>query len=746
MNYKEFLKNKEIEIINTGIVKEVDLGAHLFDYQKDIVRWALKKGRAAIFSGCGTGKTAMQIEWANHVSNHTGGNILILAPLAVNLQTVAEGEKFGIKINHARDQSQIQPGVNITNYEMLHHFDPTLFAGVVLDESSILKSYTSKTRDLIIESFQRTQFKLACTATPSPNDFMELGNHSEFLGVMTRVEMLATFFVHDGGETSKWRLKGHAEKDFWAWICKWAVTIDKPSDLGYSDDGFILPALTTHEHIVDSKAADGALFAFQANTLQERQQARKSSIDDRVQMCADIVNATNEPFLIWCNLNEEADKITAAIPGAVNVQGSDSSEKKERNLMAFTNGEIRVLVSKPSIAGFGMNWQHCAKMAFVGLSDSFEQYYQAVRRCWRFGQTKPVDVFVITSEAEGAVVKNIKDKEEKAEKMSRKIIENMKDEMNKELHGTVNEKDEYKTGVVKGDKFTLYQGDCVDQIRNIPDNSIGYSIFSPPFSSLYTYSNSTRDMGNSKSDGEFMTHFKFLVDELFRVLQDGRLISFHCMNLPTSKQNHGYIGIRDFRGELIKMFQDAGFIYHSEVVIWKDPVIAMQRTKALGLLYKQLKKDSAMSRQGIPDYLVTMRKPGENQNPVSHTPDDFAVDLWQQYASPVWMDINPSDTLQYRSAREHNDERHICPLQLEVIRRGLKLWSKPGDTVLTPFAGIGSELVMSLDEGRKAVGIELKQSYYNQAVKNCQNAEKSSGKTISIFDLLGDLEEEYAHA
>ena len=739
MSYKDFLKTKEYRLIPTGM-EPGDINPMLFEYQQDIVKWALKKGRAAIFSGCGTGKTAMQLEWARHVVNHTGGNVLILAPLAVNLQTVAEGDHFGVSVNHARKQADIQPGVNITNYEMLQHFDPAQFSGIVLDESSILKAYDSKTRDLIITTFRDTPFKLACTATPSPNDFMELGNHSEFLGVMSRVEMLATFFVHDGGETSKWRLKGHAQSEFWKWICQWGVMIQMPSDLGYSDDGFVLPELSTHQHFVDSKASDGALFAFEARTLQERQQARKASTYDRVAKCAEIVNNSEGPFLVWCNLNDEAAKLTEAIPGAVNVQGSDSPEKKEKNLMAFTNGEIRVLVSKPSIAGFGMNWQHCNQMAFVGLSDSFEQYYQAVRRCWRFGQEKPVSVHVITSEAEGSVVKNIEDKERKSEEMSRNIIENMRDQMQLKLTGTVNQKDEYKTNVVTGDNFTLYLGDCVEQIANIKSDSVGYSIFSPPFSSLYTYSNSARDMGNCRADDEFYEHFKYLVSELYRALMPGRLLSFHCMNLPTSKQNNGYIGIRDFRGDLIRMFQDAGFIYHSEVVIWKDPVIAMQRTKALGLLYKQLKKDSAMSRQGIPDYLVTMRKPGVNPDPVSHDPEELPVDLWQQYASPVWMDINPSDTLQYRSAREHNDERHICPLQLEVIRRALKLWTKPGDLVLTPFAGIGSELVMSLETDRKAVGIELKQSYYNQAVRNCQNTEQNKGKQVSIFDLLEDLE------
>lgn len=280
---------------------------------------------------------------------------------------------------------------------------------------------------------------------------------------------------------------------------------------------------------------------------------------------------------------------------------------------------------------------------------------------------------------------------------------------------------------VISDDFAMYHGDAVEVVKGIPDASIHYSVFSPPFASLYTYSNSDRDMGNVRSHAEFYAHFRFLVTDLLRVTMPGRLLSFHVMNLPTSKSRDGFIGISDFRGDLIRVFVEAGWIFHSEVCIWKDPVTAMQRTKALGLLHKQLKKDSCMSRQGIPDFLVTMRKPGENPERVEHTNETFPVTLWQRYASPVWMDIDPSDTLQYRSAREHDDERHICPLQLEVIRRGMKLWTNPGDRVLSPFGGIGSEGFVALEQGRKYVGVELKRSYYEQACRNLAAAKKQRG-------------------
>ena len=273
------------------------------------------------------------------------------------------------------------------------------------------------------------------------------------------------------------------------------------------------------------------------------------------------------------------------------------------------------------------------------------------------------------------------------------------------------------------DKYALYNGDSCEVLTEMPENSVHYIIYSPPFASLYTYSNSDRDLGNCRTRSEFFEQFEYIVKELYRVLMPGRLMSVHCMNLPTSKSRDGFIGIDDFRGDLIRLFQECGFIYHSEVCIWKDPVIAMQRTKALGLLHKQIKKDSAMSRQGIPDYLVTMRKPGENPEPVTHTNESFPVSIWQKYASPIWTDINPSDTLQYKSARDNKDEKHICPLQLKVIERGINLWTNPNDIVLTPFLGIGSECYKALEMGRRAIGIELKESYYQQAVKNCESIE-----------------------
>lgn len=728
LEYASFLASKNHVAQAAGFDCD-EFNACLFGWQCAVVKWAVKRGRAAIFADCGLGKTLMQLEWARQVHEHTDGHVLILAPLAVGRQTQEEGARFGIEAEYRRDGNPSECGITITNYEMLEHFDPDEFIGVVLDESSILKNYTGKTRAMITNAFIQTPYKLACTATPAPNDHMELGTHSEFLSIMRREEMLATFFCHDGGETQSWRLKGHAVTHFWKWMASWAVCIRTPKDIGFECDGYDLPELRIQmEEVESGKPLSGRMFVEEALELGDRLKARRETVGVRAARVAEIVAASkpDEQWLVWCNLNDESATIAKLIPGAVEVSGSDSIDHKEKSMKGFSDGSIRVMVSKPSICGFGMNWQNCHKMAFVGLSDSYEQFYQAVRRCWRFGQKSPVDVHVVTADLEGAVVDNIKKKEAAAMEMQESMVRYVA-EFTDLKDSSEQPKEPYVRATKSGDNWTMHRGDCVEVVSEMESDSIGFSVFSPPFASLYTYSNSDRDMGNCRTHSEFFEHFTFLAGQLLRVTKPGRLCSFHCMNLPTSKSRDGFIGISDFRGDLIRIFQNAGWIYHSEVCIWKDPVTAMQRTKALGLLHKQLKKDSCMSRQGIADYVVTMRKPGDNPDRVTNTNESFPVQLWQQYASPVWMDINPSDTLQYRSAREHDDERHICPLQLEVIRRCIKLWTKPGDLVLSPFAGIGSEGFVSIEQGRKFVGVELKESYFGQACKNLENARPDVG-------------------
>ena len=445
-DYTAFLAKKAITDPMTGLANVQELPACLFPHQRDIVTWALRRGRAALFAGTGLGKSLMELAWAQAIHNETGKDILHLAPLAVSSQMAREADKFGIPARVVASQSDCGPGTNITNYQKLDHFDLSRFGGVILDESSILKNTDGHYRTKLIEACQSIPFRLAATATPAPNDFMELGNHAEFLGIMKYTDMLATFFVHDGGDTQKWRLKGHAENEFWKWMASWSVMLRKPSDLGYPNDGYDLPPLRFVQHTVASdyapNADTGFLFPMQAETLQERIAARRSTVAERVQLAASIT-PTDRPFVWWCNLNAESEMLAKAIPGAVETKGSDPDDVKERKLRDFSEGRTRVLVTKAGVAGFGMNWQHCADTGFVGLNDSFEQFYQAVRRFWRFGQSQPVTAHIIASELEGATVANIKRKEADAERMAAAMVMHMADLSSDAVRGSVRDVPDY---------------------------------------------------------------------------------------------------------------------------------------------------------------------------------------------------------------------------------------------------------------------------------------------------------------
>lgn len=430
--YSEFLKSKRFVLESSGFdIDKNQLNPMLYDFQKDIVRWALKKGKACIFADCGLGKTPMQLSWAYQVHKHTGGMVLVLAPLAVAEQTKREANKFGYTARVVERQDDCGEGINITNYEKMDRFTANAFSGVVLDESSILKSYSGKVRTAIIQNFHNVPYKLACTATPAPNDYMELGNHAEFCGVMTRAEMLSMFFVHDGGQTSKWRLKGHAEDVFWQWLATFSVFVDNPMNIGYDVSGYNLPKLNIREIVVDGEKP-----VTESLTLSERRQARKDSLYLRCRQAADLVNASEEQWLVWCDLNDESSELHNLIVGSEEVKGSDNPEHKSGSMLGFSDGRIKALVTKPSIAGFGMNWQNCHNMIFTGLSDSYEQYYQAVRRCWRFGQRDEVNVYIIISAKEGCVKENIERKQEDFLKMQREMTELTKEITKKELRST----------------------------------------------------------------------------------------------------------------------------------------------------------------------------------------------------------------------------------------------------------------------------------------------------------------------
>jgi DNA modification methylase len=716
--YDQFITEKTKRSESFGF-DPLSITAPLFDWQRHVVEWAVKKGRAALFEDCGLGKTAQQLEWASQVCRKTGGSVLILTPLAVAHQTADEARKFGIIATVVESNDDIKgPGIWITNYEKLEKFDCDQFVGVVLDESSILKNFTGKMRKMLTQTFQATPYRLCCTATPSPNDYTEFGQHADFLGICSPAQMLATFFINDTFNTGDWRLKKHAEKEFWAWVASWAACVSKPSDLGFSDEGYLLPALNLQTITVEvdhaAGASDGELFRHASLSATTIHKEMRLTSPARVAKIAEMVNASDESWIVWCNTNDESEQLARAIPDAVEVKGSDTSKQKEERIDAFTNGTARVIVTKAGIAGYGLNWQHCRNVAFVGLSYSFEDFYQALRRSYRFGQTKEVNAFIIQASTEDAIMRTIQRKIEQHKEMQNRM------KLAAEAFQTQQKQLTMKTDIntAHGESWTLHHGDCVRVAKQIEDESIDFCVFSPPFADLFTYSDDLQDMGNCSDMSEFTKHFEILIEEIARVMVPGREVAVHCVDLLSTKWKHGKIEFQDFSGEIIRAFWRHGFLFHSRITIWKSPVTEMQRTKAHGLLYKTLTADSTDSRVGCPDYLLVFRKPGENPRPVTKDKSKYPVDWWQEVASPVWMTVDQGRVLNKDGARDHCDEKHICPLQLDVIERAIELWSNEGDLVYSPFTGIGSEGVGALSLNRRFIGSELKESYFKQA---CQN-------------------------
>jgi DNA modification methylase len=732
LDYKTFLAEKALTVKSAGFTVDTnDINQTLFPFQRDLVRWSLRKGRSALFADTGLGKTFMQLEWARLAANRT----LILAPLAVARQTVLEGAKLGLTVTYARSQSQAAPdGITITNYEMLSHFDPDYFGAIVLDESSILKSFEGKTRTVLIKAFEQTPMRLCCTATPAPNDISEIANHAEFLGVMKREEMLAAFFVHDD---DGWRLKGHARRGpFFQWLASWAMSIRKPSNLGYSDEGYILPGLDITPVLVQSNYVPaGKLFHDKLQGVTERAEVRRATLAERVKKAAELINSEpGKQWLVWCGLNDEGREIAKLLSGAVLIEGSNTPDEKADALTRFAAGETKIVITKVSIAGFGLNFQRCSRMVFVGLGDSYEDYYQAIRRCYRFGQIEKVQVHIVLSDIEETIYQNVIRKEKEAAVMADELVNQVASFEKNELGKSgADSKLVYSTKEVTGQGWKLMLGDSSERLKELADNSIDLSVFSPPFGSLYTYSASERDLGNCKNGTEFWQHFSFISQELLRVIKPGRNICVHVAQIPTQKAKDGVIGLSDFRGETIRHFTESGFIYHGEVCIDKDPQAQAIRTKSKALLFTQFHKDSSWSRPALADYILLFRKPGDNQIPIH---PDVTNNEWIEFARPIWYGIKEGDTLNVVEARSADDERHICPLQLGTIERCIRLWSNPGETVLTPFLGIGSEVYQAVKFGRKGVGVELNPTYFKVAVKNVREAERLSQQE-DLFSISG---------
>lgn len=727
MEYTDFLETKKKSFIDSGFeVKNEELNSNLFDFQKYAVATSLRKGKFALFFDCGLGKTLMQLSWSEAVYNHTGKKVLVLAPLAVVEQTKDEALKFDISLD----------SFDITNYDQLKNIENVnQYSGVVLDESSILKGRDGKLSSLIIETFKNTPYKLACTATPSPNDHMELGQHSEFLGAMSYLEMLAMYFVHDGGETSKWRLRKHAKDPFWKYVCTWSMACDKPDTLGYCHNGYDLPEIEFIEHIIPVENNTQTLFGDVAVSATDLHKDLNRSFDKRIEKTIELVNSNDNQWIVWGLKNNETDTLEKLLNDSINVQGSDKPEFKAKHLNGFAKKEFKTLITKTSIASFGMNYQQCNQMVFMSYDFKFEAFYQAVRRCYRFGQKNKVYVHILIPESQTNVRKSILEKQQRHFEM----IQEMSKYSSEADYKTSKSKFKIMNKEVKTPDYHLLNGDCVQEIKKIEDNKADLVVFSPPFAELYVYSDKEEDMGNVSDYKQFEEHFKYLIPELKRTLKPGRICAVHCMDLPIQKGKEGYIGLRDFSGMLVDWFKENGFIYHSRTTIWKNPVTEMQRTKALGLLHKTIKKDSSMTRVGIPDYILFFRNDGDNLTPITHQDKDqdksdyLPVDLWQKYASPVWYDIDYSRTLQYRSGRDGNDEKHICPLQLDTIERIIHLYSNEGETVLSPFGGIGSEGFQALKMNRKSISIELKESYFYLNAKNHRDCIEERDSTLTLF-------------
>jgi DNA modification methylase len=743
MELNKFLEKKKLKAQFYGKTASPDQCHPLLkDFQRDVVAWAVRKGRAALFLDTGLGKTYCQLEWARLIDEKT----LIIAPLSVARQTVKMARDIGVTVKYVRSQAECDERICITNYEMIDELDAGKFGAVVLDESSILKSLDGKTKAKLLSMFDETPYRLACTATPAPNDQTEIGNHAEFLGICRMNEMLAMFFIHAnkvkeidagngkilkkkqaGAKGQEWRIRNYARDKFYEWMSSWSISLRKPSDLGYDDNGYILPPLKIMPVFVDvDYTPDDQLFFTGLSGIQDRHKVRTVTLPERVKVAADLVNDSDEQWLVWCGLNEEGDALQAAMPGAAQVKGSDSIEHKISEIENFQDGAARVLITKPKIAGFGMNFQNAHNMVFVGLSDSWEAYYQCIRREWRFGQAHPVNVYIVLSEAEREIYANVMQKEAIANRMSEELIARLKKYEKEEIMDTKAEINDYREDTVAGRDFTAMLGDSCQRLGEIDENSIDLSVYSPPFADLYTYSASELDLGNSKNWDEFFEHYAFIIRELLRVTKPGRMTCVHVSDIAAMAMKDGFIGLRDFPGAVVAAYMEEGWMFFGRAIVTKNPQAQAIRTKAHGLLFATLRKDSSDSRPAILDQILIFKKPGDNEVPILPVENgEIDNERWIDWAGGIWTGISESDTLQYTTARAVDDEKHICPLQLGTIERCIKLYSNPGETILTPFMGIGSEAYQALRFNRKAIGIELKESYFNIAVNNLKNAEST---------------------
>jgi DNA modification methylase len=753
-DYEDFLVSKNKRIISIGKeINKSDINNILFDYQKDVVLWACKKGRCAIFLDTGLGKTFILLEYARLMNEKT----LIISPLSVARQTVNEAKKINIELKYVRNQIEVNDNLLfITNYEMIDCFDFSVFNLVILDESSIIKSISGVYKKKLIEKCKNIKYKMACTATPAPNDNVEIGNHAEFLDICTYQEMLSMFFINANKEHTyelsngkmmiekgsnkggqEWRLKHHAENKFYEWLSSWAICFTEPQDLNYKYE-YRLPKLNIIKHIIDidyNVGDNDTLFFDGLKGLDDRILFKRKNIKEKIDKLKDVINPEKQ-YIIWCTLQDESKEIRKNI-NCIEVKGDDSPDYKIKTFEEFQDKKFNILLTKGKIAGFGLNFQNAHNMIFFGLNDSWEMFYQCIRRMWRFGQFDDVNVHIILTNFEIEILENIMRKDLQAKRLKQGLIAHIKRFEEGELRMIeIKNNDDYKSEKIEGKNFTAIHGDSCVELQKIEDNFIDLSVYSPPFVDLFVYSDSLRDLGNCTNAEIFYNQYRFIISELLRITKDGRLSCVHCMDIPAMMQKDGYIGLKDFPGDLIRLHIDAGWNYYGRCFIQKNPQAQSIRIHSKALSFKQLHKDSSDLRPALIDQILIFKKPGENKKPVNAvTNGDLDNEKWINWANGIWTDINETNTLQYYSARAESDEKHICPLQLETIERCIKLYSNPDEIVLTPFMGIGSEVFQALKFGRKGYGIELKESYFNTAIKNLKSLEnKMIEDAKTMFD------------
>lgn len=745
---------------------EALLADYLFDYQAWIVGLALARRRFAVFADTGLGKTSVQLEWAEQVTTLTGGRVLIVTPLNVVGQTIAEHERFyGTPIADLRDRSALAAwlergaSVGITNYEKI---DPVLgrlpVTGVVLDESSVLKQSMGARRSALIDAFHGVGWKLCCSATPAPNDRIEYAEHAYFLDVVRSTrEFLAAYFVNRDG---KWQLKYHGEQQFYRHLASWSVFMRDPAAYGFADLLSRMPPLEiafppvplTSEQIEAARRWQSGdqqnLLGVEVGGVTSRtkvsQIAHGFELGDTLQRypahkpeaVARLANEDHgdEPVIVWVTFDEEGDQLARLIPDAVHLSGRTSRSRRDEIIEGFAAGkEPRVLLAKPSMLGFGLNFQACRVQVFSTITDSFERWYQAVRRSHRYGQTRPVKVYVPLTPLDEAICANVLAKQATfladADRQQRAYVNVLRprDSTERRVFVTTPKAEIARSG---GENWTMVHGDSIAHMEILPEQSMDMAVFSPPFANLFTYSSEAADMGNVRGDAEYRLQWRFFAERLLRVMKPGRVVAVECMDIIRFAGQHGHRYTYDYPSDLRAGMCDAGFIYTSRIAVDQNPQQQAVRTKDQNLLFVTLKRDALDSHPQASKCILRFRVPGEPERPVKAV--DVSNQEWITWAHHVWYGIRETDVLNAALGKEHEDERHICPMALPLIERCVRLWSNPGETVFSPFAGIGSEGWESLAWGRKFYGVELKESYYRTA---CQFlAEREAQVASRLFD------------